>query len=277
MGYQYFPFSQSQGFSVITCADYCGAQSRYNENHPASDCSYVPCTFFNAYILSKNGVPQGLYCAIYNNTWGPSYATNHAHYDQQGNNYTVSHSYGYTVDWNPPQPLYDPQCGAPFIKDPGFDAPDVNTFPYLAPYWNVSTVGSCHGIGGVGPGYDGSTYMFEAGFYTADHTASVTLSQRLTVIPQGNYTFGFYYKFQERMDVCQIEMRFPDTSYPRGGHGRVISLHGLTPNTWYEDAFDFSGGGNNTLSFVFSCPNATVNPSNSIYIDNIYIGPNWWY
>jgi len=31
----------------------------------------------NGYVLSKNGVPQGLYCSMYTQTWAPSYSTNY--------------------------------------------------------------------------------------------------------------------------------------------------------------------------------------------------------
>ena len=65
--------------------------------------------FFNAYVLSENGVPQGLYCSLYNETWGPSYATNYGQY--RGNDeYSVSDSYSYSVENQVTQPAYASGC-----------------------------------------------------------------------------------------------------------------------------------------------------------------------
>lgn len=50
--------------------------------------------FFNAYVLSKNSVPQGLYCSMYNQTWAPEYATNYGQW-RGSDRYTVSESYLY--------------------------------------------------------------------------------------------------------------------------------------------------------------------------------------
>lgn len=43
MGYQYFPFSQSQGYDPQTCADACDAQTLYDSQHPAADGSFLSC------------------------------------------------------------------------------------------------------------------------------------------------------------------------------------------------------------------------------------------
>ena len=43
MGYQYFPFSQSQGYNPQTCADACDAQTLYDSQHPAADGSFISC------------------------------------------------------------------------------------------------------------------------------------------------------------------------------------------------------------------------------------------
>ena len=43
MGYQFFPFSQSQGYDPQTCADACDAQTRYDSRHPAADGSFMSC------------------------------------------------------------------------------------------------------------------------------------------------------------------------------------------------------------------------------------------
>lgn len=74
MGYKYYPFSQDQGYTPQTCAAACQSTTQYNQKHPDSTGFYQSCIQFNSYILSKNGTPLGLYCSMYNETWGPSYA-----------------------------------------------------------------------------------------------------------------------------------------------------------------------------------------------------------
>ncbi|KAL9604708.1 MAG: hypothetical protein Q9179_001775 [Wetmoreana sp. 5 TL-2023] len=80
LGYKYFPFSQSQGYDPATCAAACKAQTAYNSRHPNADGSFATCSFFNAYVLSQNAIPQGLYCSLYSKAWAKSYATNHGQY-----------------------------------------------------------------------------------------------------------------------------------------------------------------------------------------------------
>ena len=96
MGYKFFPFSQSQGYDPQTCASACDIQTAYNSRHPAADGTYQTCIFFNVYVLSENGIPQGLYCSLYTEIWAPSYATNRGQY-RGSNRYTVSRSYSYSL------------------------------------------------------------------------------------------------------------------------------------------------------------------------------------
>ncbi|KAI4256241.1 MAG: hypothetical protein L6R42_006337, partial [Xanthoria sp. 1 TBL-2021] len=91
LGYKYFPFSQSQGYDPSTCASACKAQTGYNSRHPNADGSYATCSFFNAYVLSQNAIPQGLYCLLYSKTWAPEYATNRVQY-RGSDRFTVSRS-----------------------------------------------------------------------------------------------------------------------------------------------------------------------------------------
>ncbi|KAL8831695.1 MAG: hypothetical protein Q9191_000705, partial [Dirinaria sp. TL-2023a] len=77
MGYKHHIFSQSQGFDPSLCAADCLAQTAYDRRHSTADGSYQSCVFFNAYVISMNGVPQGLYCSIYSQVWSPAYATNY--------------------------------------------------------------------------------------------------------------------------------------------------------------------------------------------------------
>ncbi|KAL8837439.1 MAG: hypothetical protein Q9170_002524 [Blastenia crenularia] len=97
MGYKYHPFSQSQGYDPSTCAADCNSQTAYNKRHPAADGSYQTCIFFNAYVLSMNGIPQGLYCSMYTQVWAASYATNYGQY-RGTDRYTVSRSYSYSLN-----------------------------------------------------------------------------------------------------------------------------------------------------------------------------------
>ncbi|KAF2662677.1 hypothetical protein K491DRAFT_753220 [Lophiostoma macrostomum CBS 122681] len=78
------------------CAATCQATTAYDQRHPAADGTYQPCNFFNAFILSKNDVSQGTYCAFYSRAWDPSYATNTGYKDGD-DTYTVTSSYSYTL------------------------------------------------------------------------------------------------------------------------------------------------------------------------------------
>lgn len=62
------------------CAAACEAQTTFDKEHPASDGTYNPCNFFVSYILTKNDVPLGTYCALYTTSWDPSYAVNTGYY-----------------------------------------------------------------------------------------------------------------------------------------------------------------------------------------------------
>jgi len=96
IGYQYFPFSQSQGYDPSFCAQACTAQTQYNSEHPDLDGAFQTCTFFNAYVLSQDSIPQGLYCSLYSQSWAPGYADNYGQ-TRGSDRYTVSRSYSYTL------------------------------------------------------------------------------------------------------------------------------------------------------------------------------------
>ena len=96
MGFRFFPFSQSQGYDPQTCADACKIQTEDNSKHPATDGTYQTCNFFNAFVLSKDSMPQGLYCSLYNETWDRSYGNNYGQY-RGPDYYSVSRSYIYSL------------------------------------------------------------------------------------------------------------------------------------------------------------------------------------
>lgn len=63
-------------YDPALCAAACQAQTDYNVKHPAKDGSYKTCNFFTSYVLTKNDLPLGTYCAFYTRTWDTSYAVN---------------------------------------------------------------------------------------------------------------------------------------------------------------------------------------------------------
>ncbi|KAI9714683.1 MAG: hypothetical protein M1812_006348 [Candelaria pacifica] len=90
----------NQPYDPLVCASACQAQTAYNRRH-ATNGAYKPCNFFNAYILSKNNVPQGIYCSLYTKPWDKSYSTNYGQY-RGSDRYTVSSSYGYQLSAQDP-------------------------------------------------------------------------------------------------------------------------------------------------------------------------------
>lgn len=63
-------------YDPALCAAACVSQTAYNKKYPAQDGSYKVCNFFTSYVLTKNQVPLGTYCAFYTREWDSSYATN---------------------------------------------------------------------------------------------------------------------------------------------------------------------------------------------------------
>ncbi|KAI8158648.1 putative sterigmatocystin biosynthesis P450 monooxygenase stcS [Colletotrichum sp. SAR 10_70] len=92
MGAKYYPGPFNPG----QCASACQATTTYDKKHPRSDGTYDACNFFNAYVLSKNGAPQGTYCSMYTVVWDKKYSTNYGQY-RGSDRYTVSQSYGYSL------------------------------------------------------------------------------------------------------------------------------------------------------------------------------------
>ncbi|KAJ4317417.1 hypothetical protein N0V94_004949 [Neodidymelliopsis sp. IMI 364377] len=93
------PEGYVQVFQNLTKASqangYMGATSQYNIDHSPETPSNPPqlCTFFNTYILEKNSVSQGQYCAMYSQFWDPNvYARNDGQWDDNGNHFTIKSS-----------------------------------------------------------------------------------------------------------------------------------------------------------------------------------------
>jgi len=85
-------------FDASKCAAACTSTSVWDLAHGFTQ----TCQFFNTYLLLKNGTAVGQYCAMYNETWADSYATNVGQY-RGANHYTISHSYSYSN-------ITDPGC-----------------------------------------------------------------------------------------------------------------------------------------------------------------------
>ncbi|KAF1995427.1 hypothetical protein P154DRAFT_500294 [Amniculicola lignicola CBS 123094] len=81
-------------YDPFVCASACQAQTAYDRATAGPDGSYKPCNFFNSYILSKNGVPQGTYCSFYTRSWDEGYAVNTG-YTFGSDVYTVEASFTY--------------------------------------------------------------------------------------------------------------------------------------------------------------------------------------
>ncbi|KAI9814586.1 MAG: hypothetical protein M1827_003142 [Pycnora praestabilis] len=86
----------SQPYDPNICAAACTSQTTYDKE-TASNGVYDPCNYFNIYILYDNGLAQGFYCSLYTIPEDPSYATNVGQY-RGSDHYTISDSYGYTLD-----------------------------------------------------------------------------------------------------------------------------------------------------------------------------------
>ena len=90
IGYKFFPETHIPDL----CAAACTSTSRYNREHPAADGSYQECKFFVAYTAHEDGVPQGLYCALYSKEHDLSYATNYGE-NRSGSQISLTDGFGY--------------------------------------------------------------------------------------------------------------------------------------------------------------------------------------
>ena len=244
LGYKFFPFSQSQGYDPQTCADSCNVQTAYNSRHPAADRTYQTCVFFNAYVLSENGIPQGLYCSLYNETWAPSYATNRGQ-TRGSNRYTISRSYSYSLK-NPPNPSTSTPTACnngPPLQNPSFEEGDNN--PPAG--WYPETDGSTFGSTSPGSPGGGNTALAVQLYQRAADlgtTSSFTLSQTLNLCPGKNYSVSVDYKFdsQIRPDTsryCTFAIQYP---FPRAPFGSVTTsnqIPGVAPGVWQTTGSTF--------------------------------------
>jgi hypothetical protein len=93
-------------FDANLCAIACNEQADYARQHPPSDGSFNKmCTFFNTYILYKNGQALQQSCALYDQTWSQSYAKNNGYY-YGSDHYTVGFSYTFSNKTDGGKPRY---------------------------------------------------------------------------------------------------------------------------------------------------------------------------
>jgi hypothetical protein len=93
-------------FDAGLCAAACNEQAAYGRQHPPTDGSINKlCSFFNTYILYKNGKPLQQTCAMYTEAWAQSYAVNSG-YTENGNKYTVGFSYSFSNKTDSGKPRY---------------------------------------------------------------------------------------------------------------------------------------------------------------------------
>ncbi|KAI1343535.1 hypothetical protein F5Y15DRAFT_235938 [Xylariaceae sp. FL0016] len=81
-------------FDANLCAAACTSQNDYNTAHPPAGGKPELCKFFTTYLMIQNGSPQGQYCALYTQYWGPSYATNDGQWNGD-DHYTIQYSFSY--------------------------------------------------------------------------------------------------------------------------------------------------------------------------------------
>jgi len=86
-------------FDVLLCAAACSSQSEYNIAHLPADGIPQTCQFFNTYVLYDNNQAVGQYCALYNETWPATFATNSGQYESS-DYYSIAYSYAFSNTTN---------------------------------------------------------------------------------------------------------------------------------------------------------------------------------
>ena len=93
-------------FDANLCAIACNEQADYARQHPPAAGQFNKiCTFFNTYILYKNGQALQQSCALYDQTWSMSYAKNTGYY-YGDDKYTVGFSYTFSNKTDGGKPRY---------------------------------------------------------------------------------------------------------------------------------------------------------------------------
>lgn len=101
MGYQLFT---EGALDAKLCAAACQQHNKYAVAHPPANGRPQLCRFFNTYILLKNEISQGQYCAMYTQRWDNSFATNHGQWRGK-DQYTIQYSFSFTDATNEGVPV----------------------------------------------------------------------------------------------------------------------------------------------------------------------------
>lgn len=98
IGAKFFSFgtstTQTQYFSTEICVRACADQTTYNFAYPTSSGHPTVCNQVVGHSLSKNGVPYGMYCAFYSESWDSSYGTT-TFVQKAGDSWAVGSVYSY--------------------------------------------------------------------------------------------------------------------------------------------------------------------------------------
>ncbi|THX78642.1 hypothetical protein D6D04_05634 [Aureobasidium pullulans] len=82
-------------YDPALCAAACDKQTAWDKSQASDDCNYKTCVYANMYILSQNGVPKTVVCALYTEATDASYANNYG-YSTDTDSYQVSNSIALT-------------------------------------------------------------------------------------------------------------------------------------------------------------------------------------
>ncbi|KAK6003345.1 hypothetical protein QM012_001190 [Aureobasidium pullulans] len=82
-------------YDPALCAAACDKQTAWDKSQATDDCNYKTCVYANMYILSQDGIPKTVVCALYTEVTDPSYATNYG-YSTDTDSFQVSNSIALT-------------------------------------------------------------------------------------------------------------------------------------------------------------------------------------
>ena len=212
-------------------------------------------TFFNAYVLSKNGIAQGLYCSFYNQTWDASYATNYGQY-RGSDRYTVSRSYSYFLSRS------TNGCPSSAIQNGNFGSQQV------APFTLTANPGSS---GSVISDPNGHGYVFSANLTSVNgdyNTGDVILKQTLSTCAGRTYAFSIDYRIDQNKQNCYLQLGLLSPGYSlyflelfaNGNNGVVIGAWATATATVTATT------DNDVLSIIPFCQNGDADV---IEIDNV--------
>jgi hypothetical protein len=191
LGYRLF--NDGAPFDVNRCAAVCSETSSYNIVHNANS-SVAPqlCKFFDTYLIFRNWVSQGQYCALYSQYYDPSvYATNGGSTDAKGNVFTIASS----VFFSNATDIVTPVCPsdvAALQSDAAAGAYCTSVNSYVAPTTTTTTtlptntVKACGGAAKIAKRDSGEDGLVEAvvGIYPEKIDPSITdVAPAMVTIP----------------------------------------------------------------------------------------------